>query len=76
MAVKTPLGWTLYGPMLKSDMGHADALVSLHIEVNDVAQGDETIFAPHEYIEEGELQCNNSREDRIALAKRSQISNW
>ena len=71
VAVKTPWSWTLYGPMLKSvkHMRHADALVSLHIEENDGAQGDVTILAPREYIEEGELKCDNLREDRIALAR-------
>ena len=29
----------------------------------------ESILAPHQYVEEGELKCDNLREDRIALER-------
>ena len=65
VAAKTPLGWTLYGPMLKSDEMMPINLTSMHMLVTH----QESILAPHQYVEEGELKCDNSREDRIALER-------
>ena len=66
VAVKTTLGWTLYGPMLKSDEMMPINLTSMHMLVTH----QESTLAPHQYVEEGELKCNNSREDRNCSEER------
>ena len=64
VAVKTHLGWTLYGPMSKINKGKVTNPVSMHVQlVNYDGFSESTITAPHVLVEEGELKCDNARED-------------
>ena len=64
VAVKTPLGWTLFGPVSKTDQGKVTNFVSMHVQlVNYDGFSKSTITAPHVQVEEGELKCDNSQEE-------------
>jgi len=65
VAVKTPLGLTLYGPMVSMNNVCPTKSTVIHVQVTQ-DPSEEVIRAPHEYVQAGELMYGNSREDRIA----------
>ena len=71
VAVKTPAsGMDLIWPMSKMDKGKVTNPVSMHVQlVNYDGFSESTITASHIQVEEGELKCDKSREDRIAFKR-------
>ena len=61
-AVRTPLGWVLYGPAESSSLKGND-VSCFNIALCDV---NDNFPSPHEFVLKGELTNDNSREDRVA----------
>ena len=60
--------------MSTMDKGKMTNPVSMHVQlVNYDGFSKSTITAPHVQVEEGELKCDNSREDRINCLRKNEI---
>ena len=71
-AIKTPLGWVLYGPMpgfLPAQVEGSDTEVSIfNVSINELHDGP-PVPDPLDYVVECGLASKNSQEDRIAFKK-------
>ena len=59
-AVRTPLGWVLYGP------AESSTPKGNHVSCFNIAECDANFPSPHEFVVKEELTNDNSRADRVA----------